>query len=171
MKRLLHILDRTMEGMTFLAGLLLVFIMLSVCTDVVLRTFFEKPQMWVTEVTEVLLLYITFLASAWLLRDEDHVRVDIILTRMNPRVIAFLGIISSVIGIFVTAVLTYFGATVTWDYFQRGIYTPTAMEIPVYLILIVIPAGSLLLFLQFIRRAVENLTGFMIETAKAREGS
>jgi TRAP-type C4-dicarboxylate transport system permease small subunit len=170
MKRFLRLLDRTMEGLTFLAGLILVFIMLSVCSDVILRTFFQMPQMWVTEVTEVLLLYITFLASGWLLRDEGHVRVDIILNQLKPRTVALFGIFSSLIGLFVSIVLTVFGFMVTLDYFRRGVYTPSAMEIPVGWILLVIPVGSLFLFFQFIRRGLKNLTGFLIDRAGAREG-
>lgn len=169
MKRILFLLDKIMEGMTFLAGLLLVFIMLAVCLDVILRTFFEIPQMWVTEVTEVLLLYITFLTSAWLLREEGHVRVDILLNRLGPRTIAFLGIISSLIGVVVSVVLVVFGATVTWDYYQRGVYTPSVMEFPVHLILLVIPVGSLALFFQFVRRGVRNFGGFLIEISKAEK--
>ncbi len=170
MKRFLRLLDRTMEGLTFLAGLILVFIMISVCSDVILRTFFQMPQMWVTEVTEVLLLYITFLASAWLLRDEGHVRVDIILNHLAPRTVALFGIFSSLVGLFVSIVLTVFGFVVTLDYFRRGVYTPSAMEIPVSWILLVIPVGSLFLFFQFIRRGLKNLTGFLIDRAETREG-
>ncbi len=170
MKRFLRLLDRTMEGLTFLAGLILVFIMISVCSDVILRTFFQMPQMWVTEVTEVLLLYITFLAAGWLLRDEGHVRVDILLNRLTPRTVALFGIVSSLIGVFVSLVLTVFGFAVTLDYFRRGVYTPSAMEIPVSWILLVIPVGSLFLFFQFIRRGLKNLTGFLMDRAGTGEG-
>lgn len=171
MKRLMILLDKTLEGMTFLAGLLLVFIMMAVCGDVILRTFFELPQMWVTEVTECLLLYITFLTTAWLLRDDGHVRVDILLNRLKPRTVAFLGIVSSGIGILVSVVLVIFGAMITWDYYQRGVYTPSAMEFPVYVILIIIPIGSLALFLQFVRRGVLSVGGFLIERSKPETGS
>jgi TRAP-type C4-dicarboxylate transport system permease small subunit len=171
MKRLLIILDKTMEGMTFLAGLLLVFIMLAVCLDVILRTFFEVPQLWVTEVTEVLLLYITFLTSAWLLREEGHVRVDILLNRLEPRTVAFLGIVSSLVGVLVSLVLAVFGTAVTWDYYQRGVYTPSVMEFPVWLILLVIPLGSAALLFQFVRRGIRSVGGFLIETSKAERGS
>ena len=154
--------------MTFLAGMLLIFIMLSVCMEVILRSFFNRPQIWVTEVTECLLLYITFLGTAWLLREEGHVRVDVILNRLKPKTTAFLGIISSIIGVLVSITLTIYGFNVTWDYFQRGIYTPTALEIPVYLILLIIPIGSLMLFIQFIRRTGKFVAGFIIEMGKSR---
>ena len=168
MKRLLDIFDRTLNIMTFLAGMLLIFIMLSVCMEVILRSFFNRPQIWVTEVTECLLLYITFLGTAWLLREEGHVKVDVILNRLKPQTTAFLGIISSIIGVLVSITLTIYGFSVTWNYFQRGIYTPTALELPVSAILLIIPIGSLMLFIQFIRRTGKFVAGFIIEMGKSR---
>lgn len=169
MKRIFGALDKVLDGMAFVAGCILIFIMLSVCMDVILRTFFKMPQIWVTEVIEVMLLYITFMGTAWLLREEGHVQVDIIISRLSPRTVSFLGILSSLIGIFISIVLTTFGASVTLDYYHRGVYTPSAMEIPVYLILIIIPIGSLFLLAQFIRRTVINVAGFLIEQAEIKE--
>ena len=138
--------------MAFLAGIILVFIMLSVGLDVILRYFFNSPMIWVTEVTECFLLYITFLGTGWLLRDEGHVKVDIILNRLKPESTAFLGILSSLVGIFVSIMLAFYGMSVTWNYFRRGIYTPTAMEIPVAAIILIIPIGSFMLLIGFVRR-------------------
>lgn len=168
MKWIFGALDKALSGMAFVAGCILIFIMISVCADVILRTFFKMPQIWVTEVTECLLLYITFLGTAWLLREEGHVKVDVILNRLKPRTVAFLGIISSLIGLFVSIALTVYGLGVTLNYFQRGIYTPTALEIPVSAILLIIPIGSLMLFIQFMRRTGKFVAGFIIEMGKSR---
>jgi C4-dicarboxylate transporter DctQ subunit len=167
MKKLMALFDHVVNGMIFLAGLILVFIMLSVCLEVILRYFLNRPQVWVTEVTEVLLLYITFLGTTWLLRQEGHVKVDILLNRLKPRMLALLGIFSSAIGILVSITLTVSGFQLTWDYVQRGIYTPTAMEIPVSIIIVIIPVGSLMLLVQFIRRGWLHVAGLVIETKKS----
>lgn len=169
MRRCLVIFDHAMNGMIFLAGMILIFIMLSVCLEVILRYFLDRPQVWVTEITECLLLYITFLGSAWLLREEGHVKVDILLDSLKPKTTAALGIASSIIGVFVSLTLTIYGSSVTWDYYQRGIYTPTAMEIPVPLIILIIPIGSLMLLLQFLRRTAIHTAGFFIERRKSHE--
>jgi C4-dicarboxylate transporter DctQ subunit len=168
MKRAFRVFDRILEAMIFLSGLILIFVMLSVCLEVILRYFFNRPQIWVTEITECLLLYITFMGSAWLLREEGHVKVDILLNMLKPRTLIILGIISSVIGVFVSVVLTGYGFRLTWDYLQRGIYTPTAMEIPVSAIIVIIPVGSLLLLVQFLRRTGTFIAGFFIESAKQK---
>jgi C4-dicarboxylate transporter, DctQ subunit len=164
MKKLLTIFDRTMDFMAFLAGVILIFIMLSVCGEVILRDFLNAPQMWVTQVTECLLLYITFLGSAWLLREEGHVKVDILLSHLKPRTGALLGIIGSLIGVIVSLVITICGSTLTWHYFLKGMYTPTVMEIPLAAILVIIPFGSLMLLIQFIRRTCRFIAGFIIES-------
>ena len=166
MKRFFALFDKLMNLMIFAAGLILMFIMLSVCLEVILRYFFDRPQMWVTEVTECLLLYITFMGAAWLLREDGHVKVDVLLNRLKPRVLAVLGVIGSLIGLFVSLTLTIYGFSVTWDYFQRGMYTPTAMEIPVSAIIVIIPVGSLMLLIQFIRRTGLFVAGFFIETTE-----
>ena len=151
-KRFFQLFDHILNAQAFLAGILLVFIMLSVGLDVILRYFFNSPMIWVTEVTECLLLYITFLGTGWLLREEGHVKVDIILNRLKPRSTAFFGILSSLVGIFVSTMLAFYGMSLTWNYFKRGIYTPTAMEIPVAAIILIIPIGSFMLLIGFVRR-------------------
>lgn len=168
MKRFFDLFDKTMNISTFLAGAILVFIMLSVGLEVIMRTFLDRPQMWVTEITECMLLYITFLASAWLLREEGHVKVDIVLSLLSAKTKAFLDIISSILGMFVSIVLTVYGFQVTWYCYQKHLYTPTAMEIPIAAIIIIIPIGSLMLSLQFLRRTGKFIGGFIIETGKSR---
>ncbi len=166
MEKIMKIFDQAMKTMMLLSGIMLVLIMLSVCLEVVLRTFFNMSLIWITEVTEILLLYITFLGAAWVLHEEKHVKVDIILSRIKPRSKAFLGIISSILGIFVSVTLTWYGLKVALDCFHKNLYTPTAMEIPMFLIIIVIPFGCLMLFVQFIRRTLKYMAGFIIESNK-----
>ncbi|BBO85091.1 hypothetical protein DSCO28_56570 [Desulfosarcina ovata subsp. sediminis] len=168
MKRIGAIFDKVLDGMIFVVGCLLIFIMLAVCADVLFRTFFDTPQIWVTEVIEVMLLYITFLGTAWLQREDGHVYVEILISRLDRATASFLKIISSLIGIFISIVLTVFGTSITLDYCHRGIYTPTAMEIPVCLIILVIPLGSFLLLGQFIRQTAINLDRFKKEFKMAR---
>jgi TRAP-type C4-dicarboxylate transport system permease small subunit len=99
------------------------------------------------------LLFIAFLGTAWLLRREGHVKMDILVNRLQPRAQAFLGIFSSVIGAVVCLVLVWYGVQVTWDHWLRGTYKATTMEIPNAPILVIIPLGSFMFFIQCLRRA------------------
>lgn len=150
--KVMWIFDRVLEFLVFLAAFLLAFLMLSVCGGVVMRYFLHRPLFWVLDISEVILLYITFLGTAWVLKQEGHVKVEIVISRLKPRVQAIFGILSSIIGIVISGVLVWYGSQVTRDYFLRGILEPTVLELPVAPILAIIPLGSVLLFVQFLRR-------------------
>lgn len=147
-----RVFDIVLNFLLFIIGALIGFTMLSVGTDVVLRSFFRAPLVWVFNITEIILLYITFLGAAWVLKKEGHVKIDLIVNRLNPRAQALLGIASSVIGLVVCWVLIWYGAQVTQSQFQREIYEATALKTPTGAITLAIPVGGFLLFIQFLRR-------------------
>jgi len=58
------IFDHTNNLLAFLTGVLMVFMMLSISSDVAMRYLLNQPIFWLLEVTEYGLLYITFLSTA-----------------------------------------------------------------------------------------------------------
>ena len=50
-----------------------------------MRYFLNRPLVWVLELTEYALLWVTFLGAAWLLRQGGHVQVDVIVDFMSRR--------------------------------------------------------------------------------------
>jgi len=149
--RLNSIFDRAINVMFYMATGMTLVIFFSVCTELFMRNFFNRPQIWSVEVTEYAMLYITFLGTAWLLREEGHVSVDILLVLLKPKSHALLNSITSILGVIVCSVLTFYGAWSTWLHYQKGLYTFSAMEPLKWPFLIVIPFGSLLLLIQFAR--------------------
>ena len=145
------IFDKLLKAGAFIGASLLIFIMLSICVELLFRRM-GRPLMWVMEVTEYSLLYITFLGAAWVLESEGHVKMDIIINALNPKIQALLGIITSIVGSAMSLYLVVYGIKVTWDYFERGVVECTPLLTPTYIILLIIPLGSIPLFIQFLRR-------------------
>jgi C4-dicarboxylate transporter DctQ subunit len=154
------VFDRVLDSTNILASILLVFIMLSVCIEVVSRYFFGSPTVWVVEISEMSLLYLTFLAAAFVLKRQAHVKIDLLLNRLNPRIQAMLGIVISIIGAICFLFIVWYGAQVTWDNFLRGTYRSTVLEVPNAAVLFIIPLGSLLLVIQFLRDACGHITSW-----------
>ncbi len=146
-----RVFDRALGGLIFLSCVLLSLVTLSVCLEVVMRYFFNRPQVWVIEIAEYSLLYITFLGAAWGLREESHISVDLFTSVMGPRGRTVCGYVSDVVCLSVSLILVVYGVRVTWHYFSTGLYNPTILEIPTAYILVVIPLGGLTLFVQSIR--------------------
>lgn len=153
LRKFAGIFDGTVDAFSILACVLLIFVMLAVCAEIVFRYFLHSPIIWVVEISEVILLYITFLGTAWLLRREGHVKIDLLLSRLKPKTQAWFNIIISVIGAIMCLLLVWYSAQETWVLFQRGVLTPTVLALPKAPIILIIPIGSFLLFIQFLRRA------------------
>jgi C4-dicarboxylate transporter DctQ subunit len=145
--------DQAIKLMFYVASGLSFVIFSSTCIELFMRNLFNCPQIWSVEVTEYAMLYITFLGTAWLLREEGHVRVDILVLLLKPKTQALLNSITSILGLIPCSVLVFYGTWSTWLHYQKVLYTFTAMELLKWPFLIVIPFGGLMLLTQFVRRA------------------
>jgi C4-dicarboxylate transporter DctQ subunit len=150
--RIFGYMESLVEGfnkiLVFIASVMMAGLMIIVCMDLTLRYFFNSPLLWGTEVTEILLLYITFLGMAWVFREDGHVVIDVFTNKATGRKKKILkGISYFLVGI-VSVVLIYYGFYTTYDHYSRGVFNPTVIETPIALIIIVIPIGSIPLFLE-----------------------
>ena len=153
-KYLEAIFDTIMNISAFFCGILVTLIMLSVSVDVIMRYFFNSPLFWVGELAEYAMLYITFTGTAWLLKKEGHVTIDILTVVIDSKTRNILGVITNIIGVFISVFLTYYGAVVTWDHFLRSVYNPSLLQFPKAPLIAVIPFGSFLLLIQFMRKTL-----------------
>ena len=151
------IIDRTLGITAILAGILVIGSMLIPCGQVVSRYFVGRPLGWVIEINEYILLYVTFLVAPWILKAEGHVKIEIVVGRLGPRTRLGLNIFTSIIAAIVCFILAFYGTKVTWGQLLSGYYAPTILEPPKFIFTAIIPFGSFLLFIQFLRRAYVNL--------------
>ena len=149
--------DRVVSWMAALGAALIVVAMLIVTLEVVMRYFLNRPQIWVKESSEYILVWVIFLAAAWVLKEEGHVKVEIVTDRLNSRVQAILGIITSIIGAAVCILIVIYGAQVISEYVDEGVHIPSMLEPLKAPLAIIIPIGSFLLFIQFLRRSYSCL--------------
>ena len=147
-----------------LAGAFIVFIMLVMTVHVLMRYFLLMPIRWAVEFTEYLMIWITFLGAAWVLQKEGHIRIDIVPSRLGPRQQALLNTVTSSIMAAICLFLTVYGGIVTYDSLIRGAARTYLYATPLWVLIIVIPIGGFLLFVQAVRRA----RGYL-QSAKKRQ--
>lgn len=132
----------------FLASLMMSALVVIVCVDLTLRYFLNAPLLWGTEVTEILLLYITFLGAAWVFKEDSHVVIDVFTGKATGNRKKILTLFSYLLIGIVSIVLIYYGFFTTFDHYKRGVFNPTIIETPIALIIIIIPIGSIPLLLE-----------------------
>jgi TRAP-type C4-dicarboxylate transport system permease small subunit len=159
LKKLYRALDIAENAFAFLGCALLLVATGTVVLEVASRYFFQHSFVWVNELNEYILLYIPFLAAAWLLRQNGHITVDILDEKLSPRWRLILDILIACVGIFVSAIFVWYGTAATIDAWERDVRSLTVLKTPQVFVFVIIPAGSLLLLLEFSRKLVNAIRG------------
>ena len=124
-------IDRTVVGinkiLVLIASIMMAGLMIIVCIDLTLRYFFNSPLLWGTEVTEILLLYITFLGMAWVFKEDGHVVIDVFTGKVSGRRKRILNGVSYVLVGTVSWILIYYGFYAAYDHFARKVFNPTVI--------------------------------------------
>jgi len=152
--------DSVVRGMARAAGVILLAATAIVLVEIVSRYFFRRPILGSVEVTEYCLLWMTFLAVAWVQRRDAHVRVDFVLRLLAPRAQHALNAATSFAAAIALLVVTGVGIEVVWFRFSTNYLLSTPLRPPGALILAVVPLGCLLLGLEFLRQGVSHLRSF-----------
>ena len=153
LRKATSIFDGTINLIALLAAVILIFVTFSILYEIVMRYFLNRPTLWVQEYTEFSLVFITFLGATWLLKREGHVRLDVVLTRLTPRTQTVVNIITSILGAITFLIVAWYGVDATWNSFVAGARSSAIVKVPVFLILFIIPVGSFLFSIQFLRMA------------------
>ena len=142
-----------------LSSLVLLFISFSVFVDVILRYFFNRPSIWVTEVSGYLFMYIIFLGTAYALQEEFHINVDFVLDQFTYPIRRIINLITSVFSMCFCIVLLWQTSLMTWSAFKGHWVSPTLLSLPYVYIYIAMVFGSLMLFFTFLLGTILEFKG------------
>ena len=165
---MVRVLDRVCTLLAIVAALLFLFMTFSICYSIITRAVGLPTPVWTVQLNEYALLWMTFLGTAWLLGENRHVSIQIIVSRLNRKGKRVFRTIHDFMGLLLCGTICYVGTLTTWEHFQRNVIDVQVIDVLKALVIIVIPAGFFLLALQFIRRIAEDLRGG--ETGGAASG-
>lgn len=143
-------------GLGYAAGLALAALALAITADVVLRNLGLANMTWLLEVSEYLLFIATFLAAPWVLRENAHVSVDLLLGGLKPDLRRALDVIANLLGLAICAILTWYALRVTRDGIERGDMIFKELVVPEWPFLAVVAATGVLLVAEFALRLVRR---------------
>ena len=98
MTKISRLFGRVLDAFAVVAALILLAMVVIVTADILLRNLAALSISWSNEVTEYSLYLITLLTAPWLLRRGQHVRLDIILTLVPPRIAWLMEVVGDVLG-------------------------------------------------------------------------
>lgn len=154
-----RVLDWVLAAAAVLAGLLLAAGIGTVLFEIAARNLFDVSYPWVFEINEYILVYVPFLAAAWVLRKGGHVTVDLIESVLPARVLRVSDVLIAAVGATGCAVIAWFGYVLTSAAHSQGRVSLTVTQIPDVYVLSALPIGALLLVAEFVRQGIRAVAG------------
>ena len=152
MNRLSESCERLFAAFAFLAALLLFAMVALTTADIIMRNTLRVGFPWANEVTEYALYLTTLLTAPWLLRRGQHVRIDMALALVPPRVAWLMEAAADLLGLAASLVLIWYGTIMTVQSARLSSLTIKNLVFPEWWLLAPLPVCFALLALEFVLR-------------------
>ena len=155
-QRLSSLYGRLLAGLS-LAGCAVLFLtMLVICADVLLRNVRIVPGMlgvsWANEVTEYALYFITMLTAPWLLRQGQHIRIDVLLRAIPRRLAWVCEWAVDATALLCCLTMAYYGVKAVLSSHAIGGTVVKVLSVPEWWLLAPLPAAFMLLAIEVLFR-------------------
>jgi TRAP-type C4-dicarboxylate transport system permease small subunit len=147
--------DALIDALALAAAVLLCGLVVLILVDVGARylRLFSIP--WSFEATEYMLYAITFLGAPWVLREEGHIAIELVVERLAAGPRRVVRRIADVLGAGVCVVLFFFACRVAWRSYQSGTLVHKSFIFPEWWVYAGMPPVMLILlgvYLRWLRR-------------------
>jgi TRAP-type C4-dicarboxylate transport system permease small subunit len=152
MQRLSDLYSRVLDAMLAVACVLLLVMTLLTGFDVLLRNVGAGGIPPSNELCEYGLYLTTILAAPGLLRRGQHIRIDIVLQAMPPRLAWYFEWIGDIVGILCCFLFVWYGVRVTLASYTAGAVSIKTLVLPEWWIMAPMPVCFLMLAIEFVFR-------------------
>jgi TRAP-type C4-dicarboxylate transport system permease small subunit len=147
---------RLLEGLALAGCAVLFLMMLVVCADVLLRNVRLVPGLlgvpWANEVTEYALYLITMLTAPYLLRQGQHIRVDVLLRALPRRLAWYCEWAADLIALVCCLVIAFYGLKAVLSSHAIGGTVVKVISVPEWWLLLPLPVAFALLAIEVLFR-------------------
>lgn len=144
--------DGLIDALAAAAGALVVLLTALVVFDVAARSLRILTLPWSLEATEYMLYAVTFLGAPWVLRENGHIAIELVVERLPAPLRAATARVADVLGAAICAVLLYYACRVVWLSYRSGIMVQKSFSFPEWLAYAGIPPVMLILLALYLRR-------------------
>jgi TRAP-type C4-dicarboxylate transport system permease small subunit len=143
---------KLLEGLAWLACVMVFAMVIIICLDVLLRNVALIPSMrgldWSNDLTEAMLFLITMSAAPWILRQGQHIRVDIVLRVIPKRTAWYCEWFADAMGLFCCLAMVWYGTKMTFASYTSGAMTIKTLVTPEWWLLAPLPFTFALLSIE-----------------------
>ncbi len=155
MKRFLHVIDGISDWSGKIVSFFLLITMLIIGFEVIMRMF-DKPQIWVFDVTLYTAGVAYVVGGAYAHLKNRHVRMDVLFDRLSPRTQSLLDLLTLPGFVVFCGILLWIGGVRGWESFLMNEKLYTGFMPIVWPVRMMIPVGGFLILLQGLAKAIRD---------------
>jgi TRAP-type mannitol/chloroaromatic compound transport system permease small subunit len=155
--RVLKVIDKISEYSGKAVCFLILGAILIMGYEVVARYVFNRPTLWVHELSTMFFGTFVIVGGAQTLLNGGHVKMDVIYSRFSPRVKAIIDLITFPVFLAFVLVLVIKGGQAAWRSVSMLEHASSQWAPPFYPFRLMLPLGALLVMLQGLAGFVRNL--------------
>lgn len=152
-RRVLDTLEMITLGTNIVVALAM---MIVVVYAVIARYIFNLPVRWAAEVSEFMMVSLTFLALAVIQSEGKHINITFLIEKRSKKTKTILGVITTLAALTVFILLTWASWQFALKALQSG-FTSDAAAIPLFPPRLLIPVGAFLMCLQLIADLIQGI--------------
>lgn len=167
----LKVIGKIIDALGNLCSLLMILMILNVFYDVIMRYFFNDVSIAMQELEWHLFAAMFMFGIAYTLKEDAHVRVDILYDAMSKRKQAFINIFGALVfALPITLLIGYYSIDYTMDAYTMGEGSGDPGGLPYrWIVRSVIPLSSVFLMLAIIHVVLSQIQ--VLTTASVKEGA
>jgi TRAP-type C4-dicarboxylate transport system permease small subunit len=139
------------DAMAVVAGLALVWLMVSVVVSVAMRNAGLQPYAWLFTSAEYGMLYMTMLGAPWLVRERGHVHIELLTSALPGAAQRVVSRVVALLCVLVCALLAWKGADLVLTNIERNDFDVRAYFFPRWLLTVTLPVSFGLMAVEFSR--------------------
>lgn len=143
-----RVADRLNDGVGWLLGPVIVFVSAAIVYEVVSRGVFNVATTWVSETSVYGSAAVYLLAGGYALLHRRHVRIDLVLGALSPRLARWLDVAVLPFLLVYLGALIVVGGEIAWTSFVQAEGTGTPWNPRIWPVKACIPLAGLLLLMQ-----------------------
>lgn len=151
MQQLIRLYTGFLYAMAFVAGAMLIWLMISVVVSVLMRNMGMQPFAWLFTSSEYALLYMTMLGAPWLVREKGHVHIELVTAALPPNVRRMISRLVAAACVLVSLILAWKGLDLFLTNIERNDYDVRAYYFPRWILTISFPVSFGLMAVEFSR--------------------
>jgi len=147
---------RLLAALALLGCAILFAMMMVIVADVALRNIpvpgLPRGLAWSNEVSELMLYLLTMCVAPWLLRQGQHIRVDILLQALPKKLAWTLEWVGDTIGLACCIFIAWYGTKAAWASYSEGAVNIKTLVTPEWWSLAPLPVVFVLLAIEMLFR-------------------